>query len=56
MRVLNNMEWYQFLGLIIAFYLMHRESTKETKEFHGRLCTLEQKYIDMMERVLEGKK
>lgn len=28
----------------------------EMKDFHGRLCTLEQKYISMMERFLDRKK
>ena len=27
----------------------------EMKDFHGRLCTLEQKYISMMERFLDRK-
>ena len=50
------MEWYQFFVLAIGIYAMHRENYKETKDFHGRLCTLEEKYIQMMERVLKGKK
>jgi hypothetical protein len=32
------------------------EIQKEMKDFHGRLCTLEERYIQMMQRVLEGKK
>lgn len=32
-----------------------REAKEESKEFHGRLCTLEEKYIHMMERFLENK-
>lgn len=50
------MEWYQFLMLAIALYAMHRENYKETKSFHGSLCTLEEKYIQMMERFLQEKK
>jgi len=29
---------------------------EESKDFHGRLCSLEQKYINVMERFLEQKK
>ena len=29
---------------------------KEMKDFHGRLCKLEEKYCQMMERFLENKK
>lgn len=43
-----------------ACWMMHREnmaryveSYKETKDFHGRLCALEEKYIQMMQRILE---
>ncbi len=30
--------------------------SKENKDFHGRLCQLEEKYIQMMERFLDSKK
>ncbi len=33
-----------------------REHYKEMKDFHGRMCALEQKYIQMMEKHLEEKK
>lgn len=60
------MEWLQSFiiagSTIGACWYMHRESlslnrenAKEMKEFHGRLCTLEEKYIQMMERFLEKK-
>lgn len=60
------MEWYQFLMLAIGLYAMHRETQKkidefktdmahEIKDFHGRLCALEEKYIQMMERFMEKK-
>ena len=60
------MDWLQVLTIagstIGACWLMHREgltwykeSQKETKEFHGRLCALEEKYIQMMQRILEKK-
>lgn len=53
------MEWTQVLtiagSVIGACWLMHRESFKEMKDFHGRLCTLEEKYHQMMERILEEK-
>ena len=32
-----------------------REIRTETKNFHGRLCALEEKYMHMMERFLEKK-
>jgi hypothetical protein len=49
-----------------ACWVMHRESVKmhqelskemgrEMKDFHGRLCSLEEKYIQMMQRILERK-
>jgi len=58
------MEWIQVLTIagstIGACWFMHRESLgwwkesqKEMKDFHGRLCTLEEKYIQMMERFME---
>ena len=65
------MDWLQVLTIagstIGACWYMHRETHKEIrdlsnkfsdemKDFHGRLCTLEEKYIQMMQRVLEGKK
>ena len=60
------MNWWQFsliTGSVIAFwFLIHRENqailrdmAKEQKEFHGRLCTLEQRYISIMERFLDRK-
>lgn len=50
------MEWYQFLMLAIGIYVMHRENYKEQKDFHGRLCKLEEKYQQMMERFLQDRK
>lgn len=51
------MEWLQVLiiagSTIGACWYMHRESYKEMKDFHGRLCTLEEKYIQVMQRILE---
>lgn len=32
-----------------------KNSEKETRDFHGRLCTLEEKYIQMMQRFMEKK-
>ena len=29
---------------------MRKESARETKDFHGRLCTLEEKFINWMMR------
>jgi hypothetical protein len=54
------MDWIQVLTIagstIGACWFMHRESYREMKDFHGRLCTLEEKYRQMMERVLLDKK
>ena len=57
------MEWFQFVILIMSLLAMHRDSASiqrgnasELKDFHGRLCRLEEKYQQMMERVLSGKK
>lgn len=61
------MEWYQFFMLAVGLYAMHRDTQKtitefkgeimkEMKDFHGRLCTLEEKYIQMMERFMQEKK
>ena len=58
------MDWLQVLTIagstIGVAWLMHREnlglwrtSHDEMKDFHGRLCTLEEKYRQMMERYLE---
>jgi ABC-type microcin C transport system permease subunit YejB len=33
-----------------------RDMAKETKDFHGRLCALEERYIQMMQKLLEFKK
>jgi len=32
------------------------EIRREQKDFHGRMCALEEKYILMMERWMEGRK
>lgn len=32
-----------------------KEFREQIKEFHGRLCALEEKYIQMMQRMLEKK-
>ena len=61
------MSWIQVLTIagstIGACWYMHRESLtwwlesqKEMKDFHGRLCSLEEKYIQMMQRILEEKR
>lgn len=50
------MEWTQVLTIagstIGAVWFMHRESYNEMKDFHGRLCRLEEKYIQLMEKSL----
>lgn len=60
------MDWIQVAVIagstIGACWYMHRETLawyqeaqKETKEFHGRLCALEEKYIQLMQRFLENR-
>lgn len=60
------MDWLQVLAIagstVGACWFMHRENikmqqdvTKEMKDFHGRLCALEEKYIQVMQRYWEGK-
>lgn len=51
------MDWLQVLTIagttIGSLWWMHRESFREMKDFHGRICILEEKYRQMMERYLE---
>jgi len=60
------MDWYQVMAIagstIGACFYMHRETmkvqnenAKEMKDFHGRLCTIEERYVQMMQRFLESK-
>ena len=53
------MDWLQVLTIagstIGACWFMHRETSKEMKDFHGRLCALEERYLQMMQRILEKK-
>lgn len=60
------MDWYQVLAIagstIGACWYMHRETTIEMKnfyeqmrDFHGRLCTLEERHLQLMQRFLEEK-
>lgn len=64
------MEWLQAFMIagstIGSCYWMHREHKSdikelskqmhdESKDFHGRLCTLEERYIQMMQRYLDNK-
>ena len=60
------MDWTQVIAIagstIGACFYMHRENmreraerTIELKDFHGRLCTLEERYLQMMQRYLDSK-
>lgn len=60
------MEWLQVLTIagstVGALWYMHKENMKqkdhiaeEMKCFHGRLCTLEERYLQMMQRYLDKK-
>lgn len=48
----NLMEWFQFTMLIIALLAMHRDTSKSMKDFNGRLCTLEEKHNNNVERIV----
>lgn len=54
------MDWIQVLTIIGSVggivWAMHRQTYNEMKDFHGRLCRLEEKYQQMMQRYLEDKK
>jgi hypothetical protein len=61
------MDWLQVLTIagstVGVCWFMHRENmsmyhenAKELKDFHGRLCTLEERYLQMMQRILEKNK
>lgn len=57
------MDYIAIIAVLLSIWAMHRENAKEMKDFHGRLCALEEKYIQMMkahyekiEAILEGKK
>lgn len=62
------MEWLQAFMIagstVGACYMMHKENrdlakefAKESKDFHGRLCKLEERYIHILEeRMKEEKK
>jgi hypothetical protein len=53
------MNWLHVLtiasSIIGASWFMHRESYREMKDFHGKLCILEERYQQMMQRILEKK-
>lgn len=64
------MEWLQVLTIagstVGACWWMHEEHksdiksisdqmSREAKDFHARLCTIEERYLQMMQRLLEKK-
>lgn len=54
------MDWLQVMTIagatVGSLWWMHKQTFNEMKDFHGRLCTLEERYIQLMQRVLEGQK
>lgn len=52
------MEWTQVLTVVLGILIpmfsmtfsMYREMQKEMKDFHGRLCSLEERYIQFMQK------
>lgn len=49
------MKLYQFFIVAAGIWAMHRENHKEQKSFHGKLCALEEKHIQIMQRIMEKK-
>lgn len=60
------MDWLQVLAIagstIGACWWMHREQRadmkeigRELKDFHGRLCTLEERYHQLMQKMWENR-
>jgi len=64
------MDWFQVMAIagstIGACWLMHRENVKmhqdftdkfstESKDFHGRLCKLEERYLQLMQKMWENR-
>ncbi len=55
------MEWTQVLtllfGILIPMFIMtftmYREMQREMRDFHGRLCRLEERYLEIFQK---GKK
>lgn len=53
------MEWTQVLtvvlGILIPMFIMtftmYREMQREMKDFHGRLCRLEERYLEIFQKV-----
>lgn len=44
------MEWIQVLTIILAIFGMFLWNVRETKDFHARLCKLEEKYYQIDRR------
>ncbi len=49
------MDWIAVLGVLLSLWFIYRDNAKnseeirnEMKDFHGRMCTLEERYIQMM--------
>lgn len=58
------MDWWQAFMIagstIGACYWMHRENkamanefAQEIKDFHGRLCTLEERYLQILQKIVD---
>lgn len=45
----------EFLILMVTLVSGFVWNQAEMKDFHGRICTLEERYMQMMERILEKK-
>ena len=49
-------DWIQFSMFILTIVTFLWIFLSESKEFHGRLCTLEQKYVHIMEKEINRRK
>lgn len=47
--------WYFKRDTDAKIESMNASFTNEMKDFHGRLCTLEERYLQMMQRFLDKK-
>ncbi len=48
----ENVEFLILMVTLISGFIWNQA---EMKDFHGRLCTLEERYLQLMERFLEKK-
>lgn len=47
------MGWIVGMTILISMWVMHGENMRELKDFHDRLCKLEERYVHLMEKKLD---